>query len=104
MHACRISYYCKVNFVLATEREQPYIAEVQCFVRASRPGVACKRLAVCRLMKASVMRGMLKISAAQLRSTDIAMVEVDMIDEKLVTAHEGNVLYGMRYSNTSRMA
>lgn len=104
MHACRISHYCRLPFLTSTSREQLYIAEVQRFVRASRLGAACKRLVVCRLMKASLTRGMLKVTAAQLRSTEVAMVEIDMVDCKLVTAREGDVLYGMPYSNTSRMA
>ena len=102
--ACRVSHYCRVRFVTATGREDCFIAEVQCFVRASKPNTACQRLAVCRLMKASVTRGMLKVTAAQLRSTDVRMVEVDMIDCKLVTARSRDALYGMPYCNTSRMA
>ena len=103
--ACRVSYLCQLRFLTATNREHVYIAEVQHFVRAiSADGqLPVLRLAVCRLMRATDNGMCLKVTAGQLASTDIAMVEVDRIDHKLVSALDGNTLYGMQYCNTSSL-
>lgn len=101
---CRVSFRCKLRFLTRNENEQPFIAEVQHFVRATRPDGTVKRLAVCRLMKAAESAaGLLKVSSVQQAAREVAMVEVDMIDCKLVTAESAGCLYGMVYGNTSGM-
>ena len=98
-----MSFFCQQRFTTSTGREHSYIAEIRSFVRAANGTGAILRLAVCRLMKATLTGGMLKVAPGQLASNDIRMVAIDMIDFKLVTAWEANTLYGIPYGNTSGM-
>ena len=100
-----MSYLCQLYFLTSTGQRQPHIAEIQHFVRASRGDGQVKRLASCRLMKATVgEEGLLKVTPGQARSTESALVDIDMIDCKPVTAWDGPTLYGAPYANTSGMA
>ena len=98
---CRVSYLCKLRFLTRNLHEQLYIAEVLSFLRVVKTDGATKRMAVCKLFKATESGGLLKATAASQRAADTAIVEVDMVDCKLVTARDDGVLYGMTYGNTS---
>lgn len=100
----RVSYLCRLNFWTAASQLQPHIAEVQHFVRARLSDGPTKRLAACRLMRASLSeQGVLRVTAGQTSSTEMAMVEVDSLDCKLATANQGGVLFRAPYANTSGM-
>ena len=94
---------CKLRFLTRHLNEQLYIAEVQSFLRVVKADGRTKRMAVCKLIRATESGGLLKATAASQRAADTAVVEVDMVDCKLVTARDGGVLYGMTYGNTSGM-
>ena len=102
---CRVSYYCRLLYWTRFNRQDMHIAEVLRFVRASRADLTTLRLAVCRVLKAIVSDEgqLLRVTAGQLATNNVAMVEIDMLDCKLVTAMLNAQLYGMAYGNTSRI-
>lgn len=103
-YAYRVSYFCKLRFIASTGAEHLHIAMVLNFIRATNADGLIKRLATCKLMRASQSIGhLLKCTAGQQAAAGVDLVEVDMLDEKLVTARRGGSLYGMPYGNTSGM-
>ena len=50
---CKMSFLCKLRFLSRNQREQLYIAEVESFLRVVKADGATKRMAVCKLFKAS---------------------------------------------------
>ncbi|DBA87963.1 TPA: hypothetical protein ACH3X1_004948 [Trebouxia sp. C0004] len=107
----RVSFYPKLRFITRHGSETLYIAEVQPFLRAVNGAADVLRLAVCKLYPARYglpdMRSTEDIMTAKFQSQNaqtVLAVDVSELDTKLVTAKEGDKLYGIVYKNTSGMA
>ncbi|DBA87692.1 TPA: hypothetical protein ACH3X1_004699 [Trebouxia sp. C0004] len=95
----RVSFYAKLRFITRTGGEQLFIAEILHFLRAINPDGNVLRLAVCKVYAARYRSSSTDIMSASLNTPKTLAVEVSELDTKLVTAKEGNTLYGMVYSN-----
>ncbi|DBA84634.1 TPA: hypothetical protein ACH3X1_005997 [Trebouxia sp. C0004] len=100
----RVSFYAKLRFNARTGGKQLFIAEILHFLRAINPDGNVLRLAVCKVYAARYRSSSTDIMSASLNTPKTLAVEVSELDTKLVTAKEGNTLYGMVCSNTSGMA
>ncbi|DBB03152.1 TPA: hypothetical protein ACH3X1_013321 [Trebouxia sp. C0004] len=109
----RVSFYAKLRFITRHGSETLYIAEIQHFLRAVNGAADVLRLAVCKRYPARYglpnMRSTEDIMTAKFQHQDahvqtVLAVDVSELDTKLVTAKEGNKLYGIVYKNTSGMA
>ncbi len=107
----RVSFYAKLRFISRHGTESLFIAEIQHFLRAVNGAADVLRLAVCKLYPATYglpdMRSVEDIMTATLQGRQaqtVLAVDISEFDTKLVTAKEGNKLYGLVYKNTSGMA
>jgi len=107
----RVSFYAKLRFISRHGTETLYIAQILHFLRAVNGDGDVLRLAVCKLYAASYglpnMRATEDIMTASVQGTQpesVLAVDISSLDTKLVTAKEGNKLFGLVYRNTSGMA
>lgn len=109
----RVSFSTKLCFISRTGNASLFIAEVQYFLRAINGAGSVVRLAVCKLHPTRFglpnVRTTQDIITATLSTSqgvgpEIAAVDISALDTKLVTAKDGNKLFGIVYHNTSGMA
>ena len=103
MCGCRLSYFVKLRHQTSQGAEVLYIAKILHFVKATNSEGASKRLAACQLFQASLQGEVRKASVAR-PMAETFMIEIDLLDAKLVTARHGTSIWGMLYGNTSGMA
>jgi len=102
---CRVSFYAKLRFVSRHDTESLFIAEIQQFLRVINADAEVLRLAVCKLYPARYGRAEDVMTASlSSRTQQVLAVDISELDTKLVTATEGNKLFGLVYMNTSGMA
>ena len=112
---CRVSCFAKPRPVNGRGVESLYIAEIHHFLRAINIDINgaedVLRLAVCKLYPAVYgllgMPSSTEILSAAIRRSQphkVLAVDISQLDTKLVTAKEGNNLFGILYHNTSGMA
>ena len=112
---CRVSFFAKLRLVIGRGVESLYIAEIHHFLRAINIDINgaedVLRLAVCKLYPAVYglpgMQSSTDILTATIQRSQphkVLAVDISQLDTKLVTAKEGNKLFGILYQNTSGMA
>jgi len=100
-----VSFYAKLRFVSRHDTESLFIAEIQQFLRVINADAKVLRLAVCKLYPARYGRAEDVMTASlSSRTQQVLAVDISELDTKLVTATEGNKLFGLVYMNTSGMA
>ena len=105
----RCSHYVRIAITLRSGNNSIFIARVNKFLRVTSSGSdEVLRLASCTLFKATAVQGMLRIDESRPYEEN-ALVAVDSIDAKVVTARQptggaGVQLYCLPYGNTSGVA
>jgi len=95
-----VSFYAKLRFVSQTQRA----CSLQQFLRVIRSAQVGSTL-VCKLYPARYGRAEDVMTASLSSCTQqVLAVDISELDTKLVTATEGNKLFGLVYKNTSGMA
>ena len=97
---CRVSFYAKLRFVSQTRRACSLQQLLQ-VIKTAQVGSTV----VCKLYPARYGR-VEDVMTASLssRTQQVLAVDISELDTKLVTATEGNKLFGLVYKNTSGMA
>jgi len=105
MHALTAGCPSMPSCALLAGHKEPVHSWIQQFLRVINADAEVLRLAVCKLYPARYGRAEDVMTASlSSRTQQVLAVDISELDTKLVTATEGNKLFGLVYMNTSGMA